>query len=385
MGNKLSALGFGCMRFPKKGIGFDLEETRKLILQAVDGGVNYFDTAYIYGDSEEILGKIITPEIREKIYLATKMPQFLVKNSGDFDKIFAKQLNRLHTDRIEYYLTHMLTSAESWERMKSFGIEEWAALHKSDGSIRSFGFSYHGGKADFLEILDDYDWDFVQIQYNYLDEFNQAGREGLAAAHAKGIPVIIMEPLRGGKLCAGLPPAALAAFCNAGVSPVCAALTWLWNQPEVSVVLSGMNSGEQLAENIGIASVVTAGSMDTAMSAAVETAKAAVNAAVKVPCTACGYCMPCPAGVDIPTCFDMYNMSAIYGTGMARTRYMQNMNSFGANPHFAGKCRKCGKCESHCPQSIPIRDELDNVKNLLEPWAMKAGLAIYRKFIGIKK
>ncbi|GHU46500.1 aldo/keto reductase [Clostridia bacterium] len=394
-GNKLSALGFGCMRFPKAGAGFDLDKSRELILEAIDSGVNYFDTAYIYGNSEEVLGKILTPDIRGKIYLATKMPQYIVKKTEDYDKIFEKQLTRLCTDYIDYYLMHMLTGFDAWEYQKNLGCIEWAEKKKAEGKIKNFGFSYHGGRDGFKQILNDYNWDFVQIQYNYIDEHNQAARSGLEAAAAKNIPVIIMEPLLGGKLAAALPDGssgglsgglskeAVAAFTEG--TPQKYALRWIWNQPEVTVILSGMSTLEQLRENVAVCESAVPGCLTEKESAAVETAKQAYLSSIKIPCTACGYCMPCPFGVDIPTAFSMYNMIYTQGRKEAVARYMQNMNAFGSDTHFASRCKKCGKCKSHCPQSIQIPAELASAAKALEPLWLKAVVKVYKTVFARKK
>ena len=212
-GNQLSILGFGCMRFPQKMGRIDMEETEREIMTAYQAGVNYYDTAYIYPGSEAALGEIFEKNnIREKVYIATKLPHYLIKSVADMDKLFAEELRRLRTDYVDYYLMHMLTDTDTWNRLKSLGIEEWIAQKKASGAIRQIGFSYHGNSEMFCNLVDAYDWDFCQIQYNYMDEHSQAGRRGLYHAHEKGIPVIIMEPLRGGKLVNRLPDTAKKIF-----------------------------------------------------------------------------------------------------------------------------------------------------------------------------
>ena len=212
-GNQLSILGFGCMRFPQKMGRIDMEETEREIMTAYQAGVNYYDTAYIYPGSEAALGEIFERnDIREKVYIATKLPHYLIKSVADMDKLFAEELRRLRTDYVDYYLMHMLTDTDTWNRLKSLGIEEWIAQKKASGAIRQIGFSYHGNSEMFCNLVDAYDWDFCQIQYNYMDEHSQAGRRGLYHAHEKGIPVIIMEPLRGGKLVNRLPDTAKKIF-----------------------------------------------------------------------------------------------------------------------------------------------------------------------------
>jgi predicted aldo/keto reductase-like oxidoreductase len=247
-GNKLSILGFGCMRFPRNST-----QTEQLILKAVQEGVNYFDTAFIYGSSEEVLGNIIQKNnLRNNIFLATKLPLAKCKNYDDFDSLFKTQLERLHTDYIDYYLMHNLSDTALWEKLCALGIEKWIKEKKASGQIKNIGFSFHGIHDEFLKILDAYEWDFCQIQYNYINTNYQAGTAGLKRAAKKGLSVIIMEPLLGGKLANGLSKKAIGIFtkANSSLSPAGWALRWLWNQKEVTVVLSGMNEESQLWENI---------------------------------------------------------------------------------------------------------------------------------------
>ena len=256
--------------------------------------------------------------------IATKLPHYLVKKEEDFEKYFAEELKRLKTDYVDYYLMHMLPDINVWNRLIQLGVLEWIAAKKESGQIRHIGFSYHGNTATFLELLEVYDWEFCQIQYNYMDEHSQAGRKGLMAAAQKNIPVIIMEPLRGGSLVNNLPKKAEEVFEKAPVkrSPAEWALRWLWNQKEVSVVLSGMNSMAMVEENVRIASTVepdqlTADDMDM-----IQRVKEAINEKTKVPCTACSYCMPCPFGVDIPGSFRCYNVSYTDGYFKGLMEYM---------------------------------------------------------------
>jgi len=244
-GNQLSILGFGCMRFPQKLGRIDMEETEQEILTAVDGGVNYFDTAYIYPGSESALGEILEKnQLRNRVYIATKLPHCLIKSREGRDKLFNEELRRLRTDHVDYYLMHMLTDVDTWQRLKDLGIEDWLGEKQAAGQIRQVGFSYHGNSEMFMRLLDVRNWDFCQIQYNYMDEHSQAGRKGLHYAHEKGVPVIIMEPLRGGKLVTRLPEKAMRLFDahSKHLTPAQWAFKWLWNQPEVTVVLSGMYS-----------------------------------------------------------------------------------------------------------------------------------------------
>jgi len=261
-GNRLSVLGFGCMRFTKKGNSIDIEKAEKEILAAYDAGVNYFDSAYIYPGSEEAIGQIFEKNgIRERVNIATKLPQYMIGSRAALDKYFNEQLARLRTDYIDYYLMHHMTDVAMWESLKKADIVNWIAEKKASGAIRNIGFSYHGNTDNFLKILNDYDWDFCQIQYNYLDEVAQAGRAGLMAAAEKGMAVIIMEPLRGGKLVNMLPQGALDVMKKSGRgwSPAEWGLRWLYDQKEVTVVLSGMNSLEMVEENCRVASEAEAG------------------------------------------------------------------------------------------------------------------------------
>lgn len=370
-GDLLSILGFGCMRLPKKGNAIDLEEAEKMILSAINRGVNYFDTAYIYqnGKSEITLGKVLSKGFRDKVKIATKLPPFMVKKTSDFDKIFNTQLERLQTDHIDYYLIHMLMDVQTWDRLKSIGVIEWILEKKKIGTIRNIGFSFHGTKNSFVSIVDAYDWDFCQIQYNFIDENNQAGKSGLLYAASKGIPVIIMEPLRGGKIVFGLPKEIDDLWRQMIPSRTVAdwALRWVWNHPEANVVLSGMSSQEQVDDNIRIASVAQANELSAKEIAVFDAAREIIREKTKVGCTACGYCMPCPAGVDIPACFAAYNDKYLHHSGMgSKFTYMQNTGAFGKHPAYASLCVGCRKCELHCPQSIEISQRMKEVKADME-------------------
>ncbi|MBE6846832.1 MAG: aldo/keto reductase [Ruminococcus sp.] len=367
-GNKLSVLGFGCMRFPQKAGGIDLRETEAEILTAFHAGVNYFDTAYIYPGSEAALGKILEQNgIRREVYIATKMPHALIKSMEGLDKLFAEQLKRLRTDYVDYYLMHMLPDTHTWERLKQLGIEAWLRQKQASGAIRQVGFSYHGNADMFCKLVDAYDWDFCQIQYNYLDEHSQAGRRGLHYANAKGLPVIIMEPLRGGRLVNRLPEDAKKIFADYEIrhTPAQWALRWLWNQPEVTVVLSGMNSDAMVRDNIHTASTVAVGELGPKEEAMLQKVVQAINAKMKVGCTGCGYCMPCPKDVDIPGTFAAYNRR--YSDGRFRAFFDYVMcTALRKHSTGASNCVGCGKCEKHCPQGIAIRKELKQAKKVLE-------------------
>ena len=296
-GNKLSILGFGCMRFQRSGASIDYAEAEREIMTAFRAGINYYDTAYIYPGSEALLGEVFSRNgIRRQVHIATKLPHYLIKSREGMERLFQEELKRLQTDYVDYYLMHMLNDVDTWERLKKMGVLEWIAEKKKSGAIRQIGFSYHGNSEMFCKLVDAYDWDFCQIQYNYLDEHSQAGRRGLHHAAAKGIPVIIMEPLRGGKLVNRLPEEAKKIIANYPVkrSPAEWGLRWLWDQPEVTVVLSGMNTEAMVRENLKTASEVKIGEMTQEDHRMLKKVVQAIHAKMKVGCTGCGYCMPCP-------------------------------------------------------------------------------------------
>ncbi|MCR5282757.1 MAG: aldo/keto reductase [Lachnospiraceae bacterium] len=380
---QISILGFGCMRFTKKGNSIDIDKAEQEIMAAYKAGVNYYDTAYIYTGSEVAVGEIFERNgIRDKIKIATKLPQYLVNNNSALDRYFDEQKKRLRTDYIDYYLMHMLTDLEAWENLKKNGVEEWIVKKKESGEIRNIGFSFHGNTDMFLQILNAYDWDFCQIQYNYLDEVSQAGVDGLKAAAVKGIPVIIMEPLRGGKLVDMLPDKAKDLIAQDPKKRTAAELAfrWLWNQPEVTCVLSGMNSVAMVEENCRVASEAQVGEFTKEDFDLIEGIKSAIKERVKVGCTGCGYCMPCPKGVDIPGTFYYYNEMFTEKKMSARFNYAQNVG-IRKDPAFAAQCIQCGKCEKHCPQHLAIREELKKADKALRPLPFKVGINIARRFM----
>lgn len=366
--NNLSILGFGCMRFPKKGNGVNMEETERELQYAISHGVNYFDTAYIYKGNEKILGELVAKNNwRKQIKIATKIPHYMIKSMDGLEKLFQEQLTRLQTDYIDNYLMHMLPDIHIWNKLIRMGILEWIQNKKNSGQIRNIGFSYHGNTENFIHLIDSYPWDFCQVQYNYMDEHSQAGRAGIRHAAQKEIPVIVMEPLRGGRLVNSLPPKALKIFDDAVPyrTPAQWALRWLWNQPEISVVLSGMNSMDMVKENIRIANSSKANELTEEEINLYDKIRDAINEKIKVPCTGCGYCLPCPAGVDIPGAFRCYNVRYTDGLFKGMKEYVM-CTTFRAEPTNASLCKKCGKCEKHCPQTISIRKELEQVKHHME-------------------
>jgi len=388
-GDQLSVLGYGCMRFPVKGGSIDETRTEKQIISAIEQGVNYFDTAYVYhfGKSEGMLGKVLAKGYRHRVKIATKMPHFMMRGTADMDKTLNTQLARLQTHYIDYYLIHMLQDIHQWERLERLGTIQWIADQKSSGRIINIGFSYHGGQAQFIKLVDAYPWDFCQIQYNYMDENLQAGKTGLQYAAGKGLPVIVMEPLRGGKIANNLPSDAANIWSQATPkrSPAEWALRWIWNHPEVTVVLSGMNTEEQIAENIRVASEAESGALTSAELVLFDRVKEIFQKRIKVACTGCGYCMPCPAGVDIPACFGAYNDKYRMETDQhPRFLYIQNTGAITASPGYASLCIQCGQCEPKCPQQIPIPRQLSAVSREMEALWFKPVVAIARKIMKVK-
>ncbi len=382
-GNRLSILGFGCMRFKNKLGKIDMAETERQIMTAFEGGVNYFDTAYIYPGSEAALGEILEKNgIRDQVYIATKLPHYLIKSADDLEKMFSEELRRLRTDHVDYYLMHMLTDTDTWERLKALGIEEWLEKKKASGAIRQVGFSYHGNSDMFCALVDAYDWDMCLIQYNYMDEHSQAGRRGLYHAHAKGMSVMIMEPLRGGKLVSRLPDEAKKIFSEYKIShtPAGWAFRWLWSQPEVTVVLSGMNSDEMVRENMDTASSVEVGEIGAEEEAMLKRVVCAINAGMKVGCTGCGYCTPCPKSVDIPGIFSAFNRRYTEGWFVSMKEYIM-CTTLRKKSRSDSNCIGCGKCETHCPQGIDIRNQLKLAERELEGPIYKVVSKIAKKFV----
>ncbi len=372
-GDTLSALGFGCMRLPMRDGKVDEARAIAQIRSAIDGGVNYVDTAWPYhnGESEIVLGKALRDGYREKVRVATKLPSWLVEDRADMDRYLDAQLERLGVSCIDYYLVHAL-DGPLWDTVHGLGVLEFLEAAKADGRIANAGFSFHGLAEDFKRIIDAYPWVFCQIQYNYLDETYQAGTEGLRYAAGKGIGVIIMEPLRGGNL--GLitaPPAVQAIWDESPVrrTPVEWALRWIWNHSEVTVVLSGMNEEAHIAENLAIAGSAEAGAMSPRDLELVARASAKYRELMKVRCTGCGYCMPCPMGVAIPMCFETYNKMHMFGNiEEGKFLYAMRMSGEigGEGPGYASQCVACGQCVENCPQHIAIPDVLAELAAELE-------------------
>ena len=382
-GNKISVLGYGCMRFTQKAGKIDIKKAEQEIMTAYEAGVNYYDTAYIYPGSEATIGEIFARNnIRDKVYIATKLPQYMIKSKDSAEKCFKEELRRLKTEYVDYYLMHMLTDIKSWERLVELGVLEWLESKKRSGEIRQIGFSYHGNSDMFCKIIDAYDWDFCQIQYNYLDEHSQAGKTGLNYAASKGIPVIIMEPLRGGRLVNGLPDKAKKLFQNYSTkrTPAEWAFRWLWNQPEVTCVLSGMNSIQMVEENVKAASTSKIGEFTDKDEELLKNVVKAINDNMKVGCTGCRYCMPCPKNVDIPGTFSAYNKCYTDNKFTGLKEYVM-CTLLRKDTTSASNCIECGKCEKHCPQGIEIRKELKNARKELEGPAYNIAKKVAKLFL----
>lgn len=380
--DELSVLGYGCMRFPTKvGGSIDKDKALKQIRYAIDSGVNYLDTAWPYhlGASESFLGDYVLKDgYRDKVKIATKLPCFLIKKAEDMDKFLNKQLEKLKVENIDYYLLHALDKG-SWEKMLNFGVIEFMNRIKKEGKIVNMGFSYHGKREDFKEIIDAYDWDFVQIQYNLLDENFQAGSEGIDYAASKNIGVIVMEPLRGGTLVGQIPKEVDKLWNEATVkrSPADWALRWIWNNPNVHVILSGLNNEEHIIENVGIAEDSLPNSLTEKELEIIDEVKQTYHRLLSVGCTGCRYCMPCPVGIDIPFAFQTLNNHKMFNKKMInRLMYMASV-ARDKNAKWTLKCIDCGKCEKNCPQNIEIRKEFRQVQKNIETPALRAIMKMF--------
>lgn len=367
-GEEVSILGFGCMRFPQQGEKIDEEKSLEMIRYAIDKGVNYIDTAYPYhnGDSEIFLGKALKDGYREKIKLATKLPSWAVNTRADMDKFINEQLKKLQTKQIDFYLIHSLNK-EDYSRLKENGLFDFIKKIKEQKLVKYVGFSFHDTLDVFKYIIDDYEWDFVQIQYNYIDEKYQAGTEGLLYAHNKGLGVIIMEPLRGGSLVNNLSDEIKSIINNSPVkkSAVEWAFKFLYDKEEISVVLSGMSSLEQVIDNIkAVDSQGEANSMTKIEKQVIEDLSKEFKSKIKVNCTGCKYCLPCPKSVQIPLCFELLNSSSMFNDiKKAKDMYNGFLVSEGSD---ASNCVECGACEQKCPQHINIIEKLKEVRELFE-------------------
>lgn len=358
---EVSALGFGAMRLPiidDDSSNIDEEEAIKMIRYGIDNGINYVDTAWPYhqGESENVVGKALKDGYREKVYLATKLPIWECETKEDLDKYLDKQLEKLQVEKIDFYLLHAL-NAERWQKIKDLDILEWGEKKKEEGKIEYLGFSFHDSPEVFNTIIDGYDWDFCQIQYNYLDTEYQAGKAGLQKADAKGIGVVIMEPIRGGWLAQDPPQSAKELFKseNAERTSVEWALHWIWSQKEPGVVLSGMSNMQQLKENLEAASESEVGLLSDSEFEMME--KAAEEMRGPITCTRCEYCLPCPEDINIPENFFKFNQAKLLDKGEKMAEEYFEMDETAR----ASNCVECGQCEPQCPQNLDIIDLLKEV------------------------
>lgn len=366
-GEKVSALGFGCMRLPTRDDqSIDVDEATRMLRFAIDNGVDYVDTAWGYhnGQSEPFVGSALQDGYRDKVNLASKLPSWLIKSREDMDYYLNEQLRRLRTDVIDFYLIHAL-NRRYWKNLKEHDIFEFMDSALASGRIRHIGFSFHDTLDVFKEIIDSYGWEFCQIQYNFVDTEHQAGLEGLKYAAGKGIGVAVMEPLRGGKLATNVRDDILSIWTSSGIdrTPAAWALRWVWNDPDVGVVLSGMSTMDQVRENIETAREASPYSMSSSELAIVDRVREEYKKRIKVSCTGCSYCMPCPSGVAIPTCFDFFNDAYMFDSIEDHKKaYLRSVKK----ENRASLCVECGRCEELCPQNIPIIEQLKEVSSLFE-------------------
>ena len=382
-GDKLSILGFGCMRLPMKEQVIDEERAIKQIRLAIENGVNYVDSAppYHMGESEKVLGKALLDGYRSKVKIATKLTPFMLHKAEDMEKMLNTQLQKLQTDHIDYYLLHGL-EAEFWKKMQRFGALKFLEKAKKEGKIVNTGFSFHGSISTFKEIIEANDWTMCQIQYNFLDEKLQAGTEGLKYAASKKLAVMVMEPLRGGSLANKLPAEAKKIYDSAPIkrTPAEWGLRWVWNHPEVTLVLSGMNQEKQILENIATAESALPNSMNPNELEVIKSVSDAHRKLLKVSCTGCQYCMPCPNGVNIPRNFQAYNDLYLSGDeqqarGMYAMFLMGGLTGIRAD---AALCKDCKQCIVRCPQGINIPEKLEEVAKELGGPKAEAALAAFK-------
>jgi predicted aldo/keto reductase-like oxidoreductase len=376
------------MRLAVRDGKIDEVRATRQVRYAIDHGVNYIDTAWPYhmGESEPFLGRALADGYRERIKLATKLPSWTIKSAEDMDRILNAQLERLKTDHIDYYLVHGLVGL-LWDKMEKLDVLGFLDRAKADGRIVNAGFSFHGTVDDFKRIVDAHPWTFCQIQYNFLDEKNQAGTEGLEYAASKGLGVIIMEPLRGGKLTNPMPPEVQEIWNEAPVkrTPAEWALRWIWNRPEVTVVLSGMNEESHIEENLKIADEAYSNSMTEAELQLVKKAEQKYRELMKTACTGCRYCLPCPSGVDIPGCFEIYDNFYLSGNeSEAKLMYAAKPGGIirGDVPGYASQCVQCGQCVEKCPQHLDIPSLLETVKEKFEGKDLRGWKIIAKKTFG---
>lgn len=386
-GDEVSALGFGAMRLPLRNGKINRELARKQIYYAIDNGINFIDTAYLYGDSEKFLGEILQGSYKDKVKICTKLPSIHVRKYEDMENYLDEQLERLQRDYIDYYLIHSV-DLKTVNRLFKRGLIEFLDKAKRDGKVKHVGFSYHGPKEDFETIIDGYDWDVVMVQFNYFDDNVQASIEGIEYAASKGMGVFVMEPLKGGILAGKMPKDAEDIFKKADSTKTTAqwAFQWVLNNRNISCVFSGMNSIDQIDENLAIAEKTTPLSMTLEEMETVELVKRVMRNSLKINCSTCGYCMPCPQGVNIPVCLRIYNEKYLFDyKGLINSNtfdYYQYAGGIMGQAGNAGLCNGCGKCLRKCPQKLDIISELKKVKKEFEMPGFKYILPV-AKYIGI--
>jgi predicted aldo/keto reductase-like oxidoreductase len=390
-GDELSILGFGCMRLPSNDKGvIDEDRSVKQLRYAIDHGVNYLDTAWTYngGQSEPFLGRALRDGYRKKVRLATKLPFWLMKSREDMDRCLYQQLEKLDTDCIDYYLLHGL-DGNAWDYLNRLGVLDFVDKALTEGRIVNAGFSFHGMFDDFRRIVEAFPWEFCQIQYNYLDQENQAGTKGLELAAERGLGVVVMEPLRGGNLGIPNPPTEIDTIWQTAEtkrSPVEWALRWIWNRPEVTVVLSGMNEEAHIEENLIIADAAYPNSLSKKECLIVDQAANKYNELMKVGCTGCGYCMPCPSMVKIPRILEIYNKMHLFGDE-EKAKLSYALVSSGllseSEPGYASNCTQCGECLEKCPQHLDIPYHLQKVAKEMEGPEFEERVVLAKRMYGI--
>jgi len=387
--DKISALSYGCMRFPEHYGKIDIKASEPLLHRGFELGINYYDTAYPYHNeqSESFIGEFFSKnKLRNKVKIATKMPVWSINSYSDMENIFKIQTHKLKTAYIDYYLLHAL-NIESFNKVYNLGVLDFLNYLKKQNIILNAGFSFHGEHDEFIKIFDSFDWDFSMIQFNYLDINNQAGLKGLEYISNKNIAIMIMEPLRGGSL-VNIPVDVKSVFNTSKnkYSPIEWSFKWLLNYPSITTLLSGMNTVSQIEENVKIVSNAQANSISKKDLEIVDTARKVYLKSFDIPCTQCKYCMPCPYGVDIPTCFDLYNKKHLFKQTMhAYIMYAQMINGTLGTYKSPSQCIKCGVCETKCPQNIKIIEKLKLVKKSFESIKMKLFFKLIKFIIKIKK
>ena len=382
-GDEISPIGFGAMRLPLKNGKINREVAKRQIYHAIDNGINFIDTAYLYGDSEKFLGEVLQGEYKDKVKICTKLPSIHIRKYEDMEDALEEQLKRLQRDFIDYYLIHSV-DLKTVNRLVKRGLFDFLSKAQSEGKIRHVGFSYHGPREEFETVVDSHDWDVVMVQYNYFDENVQASLEGIEYASSKGMGVFVMEPLKGGILAGQMPKKAEEIFKNADSDKSNAqwAIQWVLNNRNITCVLSGMNSIEQIDENIAIAEKTTPFSMTFEEMETVELVKRVMRDSLKINCSTCGYCMPCPQGVNIPECLKIYNERYLFNhkgfINTSRIDYYQYVGGVMGRAANAGLCNGCGKCLRKCPQKLDIISELKKVKKEFEFPGFKLGTAFIR-------